>query len=321
MRQLGSVATLLAQRSGAAASLQTALGQLRADAASASAVWIPASNCGPTVAMMRRNAAGTSFTAYLFRNGSLQRASAAGPIDPCDATLHFDTVLAGVTSMTAAAFTAASLASHVDPVNGNADGALFQASVPVVAVSSHALDYDGSTILTGNGVVEVSLDADPAEATIDLIAGNKPNAYTDVLTYSCGARCAANVTFPEIASLDYNACVQALPDVPDTSASYVAASTGVGAAGRIVTTAYAVRLRYGFTFSGAAPALTVEREGPTFTWPAAANLSDPYPVDYTNNAVHAAGAAALAALFGSPANLQSEIGICSGFSTESLFHG
>jgi hypothetical protein len=223
--------------------------------------------------------------------------------------------------MTATAFTASALASHVDPVNGNADGAFFQASVPAVAVSSHALDYDGSTIVTGNGLVEVSLDADPAEATIDLIAGNQPNAYTDVLTYSCGARCAANVAFPEIASLDYSACVQEPPDLPDTNASYVAAATGVGAAGRIVTTAYAVRLRYGFTFSGTAPALTVEREGPTFTWPAAANLSDPYPVDYTNNAVHAAGAASLATLFGPPANLQAEIGICAGVSAETLFHG
>ncbi len=319
LRQLGTATGMLAQRAGAAAALNTALGQLRSDAISATAVWIPASSCGAAVSMMRRDASGTSFATYVVRNGSLLRASAAGPMNPCDATLPLDTVLGGV-SFTASAVAASALPTHVDPVGGTADGGFFRTGIPAVAVSSHALDYDGTPITTGNGIVEVNVDADPAEATVDLVAGNRPNAYTSVLTYACGARCAANATFPEIASLDVSNCTADAPDLPDSSAFYVASATGVGAAGRIVTTAYAVRLRYGFTFGGASPALTVYRTGPTMTWPATANLSDAYPVDYTNNSVRSTGAAALATLFGSPANLTTEASVCDGLNAELIFH-
>jgi type II secretory pathway pseudopilin PulG len=321
LRQLGAGATQLAQRAAEAANLNTALAQLRSDAASASAVWVPVSTCGPAISMLRRNASGTTFVTYVLRASSLLRAGAPGPIDPRDSTLPLTTVLSSVAGLTVAAVPASALASHADPVSGNVDGGLFGAGVPSVAVSAHASDYDGSAILTGNGIVEVTLDADPAEATVDLVAGNRPSAFTDVLTYACGDRCAANGVFPEIASLDVDSCTLDAPDLPDTNASYVASSTGVSASGQIVTTAYAVRLRYGFTFSGSAAAFTVYREGPTFVWPAAAGLSDSYPVDYTNNAVRATGAAALAALAGTPASLATETGACEGISGESLFHG
>jgi prepilin-type N-terminal cleavage/methylation domain-containing protein len=321
MRQLGAAATLLADRATAAAALNTALGELRADASSATAVWLPATSCGAAISMMQRTAAGVSFTTYVVRANALQRATAAGPMNPCDPSLHADTLLTNVTSMTTTLLPASALAAHVDPISGDADGALFTATVPAVAVSSHALDYDGTTIMTGNTIVEADIDADPAEATIDLVAGNRPSAYTQVLTYACGDRCAANSVFPEIASLDIDACVEESPDLPDTSASYVASATGVGAGGHIVTTAYAVRLRYGFTFSGASPAVTAYREGPTFVWPATANLSDPYPVDYTNNAVRATGAAALSALFGPPSTLATEEALCTSLQSETLLHG
>jgi hypothetical protein len=88
-----------------------------------------------------------------------------------------------------------------------------------------------------------------------------------------------------------------------------------------VTTAYALHLRYGFTFSGMSPATTAYRVGPTLTWPAAANLSDPYPVDYTNNSVRSTGAAVLAALFGPPANLSAATALCAGLASELLYHG
>ncbi len=320
LRQLGAAGTQLAQRANAAAALNTALAQLRADAASASAVWIPSSTCGSAISMMRRSAAGTSFATYVVRSGSLQRTSAAGPISPCDPALQLTTLLTGVAAMTVVAIPASALARHADPVSGNADGGLFRATTPTVSVSAHALDYDGSTIMTGNNVIEADIDADPAEATIDLMAGARPSGYTDVLSYACGDRCAANTTFPEIASLDVSACTEGAPDLPDTSASYVASATGVGAAGRIVTTAYTVRLRYGFTFTGVSSPVTVYREGPTFVWPAAANLSDPYPVDYTANAVRSTGAAALSAFAGTPATLATAASLCAGLETESLFH-
>jgi type II secretory pathway pseudopilin PulG len=321
LRQLGSAAGLLGQRAAAAASLNTALAQLRSDAASASAVWIPASTCGAAVSMMRRDAAGTSFTTYALANGTLVRATGTGPLNPCDSSLPFDAVVAGVTSLRASAIAASALSAHVDPVSGAPDGGLFRTTIPAIAVSSHALDYDGSPIVSGNGIVELLVDADPAEATLDLVAGNRPNAYTNVLTYACGDRCAANTVFPEIASLDVATCTADPPDLPDSSSFYVASATGVGGGGRIVTTAYALHLRYGFTFSGMSPATTAYRVGPTLTWPAAANLSDPYPVDYTNNSVRSTGAAALAAVFGPPANLSAETALCAGLASELLYHG
>jgi prepilin-type N-terminal cleavage/methylation domain-containing protein len=321
LRQLGTAAGMLNVRAGSAAALATALGQLRSDATSASAVWIPASTCGTAVSMMRRDAGGTSFLVYVVRGGTLMRASGAGPLNPCDASLTVDPVLAGVASFAASTVAANALGAHIDPVSGNADGGFFRSSIPAVAVSAHELDYDGTPILAGNGIVEVSVDADPAESTIDLVAGNRPNAYTTVLSYACGYRCAANAIFPEIASLAIDSCVADPPDLPDSNAFYVASATGVGANGRIVTTAYAVHLRYGFAFGGASGPVTAYRVGPTSTWPAAANLSDAYPVDYTNNALRSAGAAALAAQFGAPSNLAAETAACSGLDAETLFHG
>jgi prepilin-type N-terminal cleavage/methylation domain-containing protein len=321
LRALGSTVALLAQRATAAAALNTALGQLRSDATSAVAVWVPHAACGPAISMLRRNAAGASFTTYVLRDGSLLRATATGPIDPCSSTLALDTVLTGVGALTASSLAANAIAAHVDPISGNADGGFFASAAPVVAVSSHALDYDGTPILTGNTIVEVGIDVDPALTTIDLIAGNRPNAYTNVLTYACGARCAANAVFPEIASLDVDTCTADAPDLPDTSTYYVASATAVGANGHLITTAYTVRLRYAFTFGGDGGPLSVERTGPAFTWPASANLSDAYPVDYTNNAVRAAGASTLAAFAGPPANLASAVALCASLDDELLYHG
>jgi type II secretory pathway pseudopilin PulG len=321
LRQLGNAVTQLEQRAASAAALNTALAQLRSDAASSIAVWTPASTCGTAVSMMKRTAAGTSFTTYVVQNGALLRANAPGPMNPCDPALRLDAVLPGVTSSSASAIATSALPAHADPVSGSADGGIFRSGIPSIAVTSHTQDYDGTPILTGNGIVELIVDADPAEATVDLVAGNRPNAYTNVLTYACGDRCAANGRFPEIASLDIDACSADPPDLPDSSSYYVASATAVSGTGRIVTTAYAVHLRYGFTFSGASGAVTAYRIGPTENWPAAANLSDPYPVDYTNTAVRATGAAALAATFGSPANLAGETSICEGLDGEALFHG
>jgi len=321
LRQLGTAAGMLGTRAGSAAALAVALGQLRSDATSASAVWIPASTCGRAVSMMRRDAGGTSFVTYAVRGGALVRASGAGPLNPCDASLTVDAILPGVTSLAASAVAANALVAHVDPVSGNADGGFFRSGIPAVAVSAHELDYDGTPIVTGNGIVEVSLDADPAEVTIDLVAGNRPNAYTAVLSYACGDRCAANTIFPEIASLDIDSCVADPPDLPDSNAFYVASASGIGANGRIVTTAYAVHLRYGFDFGGTSGTVTAYRVGPTYTWPATANLSDAYPVDYSSNAVRSTGAAALAAQFGAPSNLAAENAACSGLDAETLFHG
>ncbi len=322
LRQLGLGVGLLAQRAGSAASLTTALGQLRADAVSATAIWTPNAPCGAAVSMMRRDAAGTSFTTYVAREHTVMRATAPGPINPCDPTLALDTVLTAVPSVAVTSIPVSALATHVDPVNGNSDGGLVRSGAPAIAVDAHEHDYDGSQVLAGNAVVEVTIDADPAQATIDLIAGNRPSGYTNVLSYACGARCAANSVFPEIASLDFTTCTMSAPDLPDTTAFYTPSATGIGAAGRIVTTAYAVHLRYAYTFGGSTSApLTVYRVGPTVTWPAAANLSDAYPADYSSNAVRSTGPATLAALFGPPPNLATNGTICAGMNAELDFRG
>jgi type II secretory pathway pseudopilin PulG len=321
VRGLGADATALAQRASAAAALNTALGQLRAESASSSAVWTPATTCGPALSMLQRTAAGRTFITYVMRGTTLVSERATGPIDPCDTALPTATVLTGVAGFTTTGVPASTLAAHVDPVSGNADGGVFQSAIPAVAVDAHVLDYDGSHILAGNGIVEVSVDADPFQATADLVAGNRPNSYTNVLTYACGFRCEANAVFPEIASLAVSGCTAEAPDLPDGPAFYAPSATGLSASGRIVTTAYAVHLRYGFTFTDGSSSqpLTVYRIGPTTTWPAAANLSDAYPVDYTSNSVKSAGAAALAALFGPPANLTANATICAGVNAETDF--
>src|SRR5580658_9220836 len=88
LRHISWNAGLMAQRAAAAAQLDLAAGQLRSDALSAVAVWKPASSCGDAVEFMQRNAGGTSFLLYLAQGGALVRAGAAGPMNPCDATLQ-----------------------------------------------------------------------------------------------------------------------------------------------------------------------------------------------------------------------------------------
>jgi prepilin-type N-terminal cleavage/methylation domain-containing protein len=320
VRALGSTAALVAARASAASATSVAVERMRTDATSSLAVWVPASSCGPAVSMLRRDASGATYTTYVVRAGTLVRASGAGPLDPC-AGEAADALLSGVGAFTATAVPANGWATHVDPVGGEADGGFFRPNVPAIAVDAHARDYDGTPIASGNGAVEVTLDADPFPVVADLVAGNRPTGFTETLTYACGARCDAASLFPEIASLDVGTCAALAPDLPDASTSYVAASTGLDGAGRIVTTSYALYLRYGFAFTGDGTAVTAERDGPLLTWPAVPSLADPYPVDYADNALRSFGAAALAATFGPPPNLARAFADCAGIDDETLFRG
>jgi prepilin-type N-terminal cleavage/methylation domain-containing protein len=320
LRQFGAVATQLGQRADAASAANTVYAQMRSDALSASAVWMPNAPCGAAaVSLLRRNAAGTSFTTYVLRTNALVRVTASGPVDPCNDALAGDTVLANVSGMTVTPFAASALPAQPD-------GALYRSGgITSVAVDAHVRDYDGSTIHSGNGIVEVVIDADPARSTLDLVAGNRPSGYTVTLAYACGARCQANavassVGFPELRGLDVMTCSAAAPDLPDSSAYYAAAATGVAASGRIVVTQYQIHLRYAYTFGGGtSPPLTVDRVGALFTWPAAANLADAYPVDYTANAVKANLAAIVA---GAPASgLAGDDALCSNMNAETDYRG
>jgi type II secretory pathway pseudopilin PulG len=313
LRALGANAGLLAQRAGAAAQLRVAAGQLRSAALSAAAVWKPLSACGDAVEFMQRDAGGTSFVLYAVRSATLARAAAAAPLNPCDPALALQPVAAAVSGFTVTRYAAASLAAHVDAVSGNADdGILAPAGITAVSVDSHALDIDGSHIPAGNDVVEVTIDAPPVRTTVDLLAGNRPSAYTQVLAYACAGRCEANGPFPEIRNAPFDDCTPG-DDFAQSPAYYVPAAYGYVATGdgdeRIVVTAYRVTGGYTFAFDGPVP-VTVERAWPPAGSPLAGTIADAYPVDYASNAVRARGVALLGADLGEPAAYAAELTAC-----------
>jgi hypothetical protein len=266
---------------------------------------------------------------YAARAPALVRASAAGPMNPCDPALQTQTVVPAIAGFTVARVAASALPAHDDPVSGNTDGGLFNpAGITPVAVDSHAVDVDGSTITTGNDVVEVTIDAEPVQTTVDLLAGNRPSAYTQVLAYTCNGRCEANAAFPEIRNAAFTDCVPGY-DFQNTAAYYVPATYGyVPAANgkqRIVITAYNVTGGYTFAFGGSLPG-AAERTWPIAAWPPvgsalAGTIADPYPLDYTNNAVQMRGVAQLAADIGEPAAFAAELTACADMHADPTFNG
>jgi hypothetical protein len=222
---------------------------------------------------------------------------------------------------------ASTLPAHTDPVSGNVDGALFvPAGITAIAVDAHAIDVDGSDITTGNDVVEVTIDADPVQTTVDLLAGNRPSAYTQVLAYACNGRCEATGPFPETRNAAFTDCVPGY-DFQNSATYYVPAAYGTVAAGngnaRIVVTAYNVTGGYTFAFAGPAAA-TAERTWAVALWPPAGSalagtIADAYPVDYANNAIAARGVAQLAADLGEPAAFAAELTACGDMHADTTF--
>jgi prepilin-type N-terminal cleavage/methylation domain-containing protein len=328
VRQLSASVALMAQRADAATQLSLAAAALRSDALSALAIWKPASTCGDAVEFMQRDAGGTSFALYGASAGALVRATAPGPMNPCDATLQRQIVVPAIAGFTVTPLPAAALATHTDPISGNADGAIFMpAGLTGVSVSSHASDIDGTPIAAGNDSVEVLIDADPVVTPVDLVAGNRPSAYTQVLSYACNGRCEANGPFPELRGGTFSDCTPGV-DFQNTAAYYVPATYGTVTAGstaRIVVTSYTVAGAYTFAFGGPAP-LTVERAWAVAVWPPAGSplagtIADPYPVDYTANAIRARGVSQLAADLGEPAAFAAALTACADMQADPTFHG
>ena len=327
LRQFGANVNLLAARAAAAAQLDVAAAMLRSDALSAVAVWKPASTCGDAVEFMQRNAGGTSFLLYTLRAPALVRAAAAGPMNPCDPALAVQPLVAQVASFAVTSLPASALPAHADPVSGETDGGLFvPGGVVAVAVDAHALDVDGAPILTGNGIVEVTVSADPVATTVDLVAGNRPSAYTQVLSYTCNGRCEANAPFPEIRNAAFTDCTAGY-DFQNTPAYFVPSAYRFADAGngtqRIVVTAYSVTGGYTFAFAGPVP-VTAERTWPVATWPPpgsalAGTIADAYPVDYASSAPALRGAAALAADLGEPAAFATELTACGDLHADPTF--
>jgi hypothetical protein len=325
VRQLGATTALLAQRADAAASAGLAAASLRSDALSAIAVWKPVSACGDAVEFMQRDAGGASFVLYAAQGSALIRAAAPGPMDPCDPGLRRNVVIPAIAAMHVARVGAAALPAHADPVTGAIDGALFAPGAIVsVAADSHARDYDGSPIATGNDVVEVTIDAGPVLVPIDLVAGNRPSAYTRVLQYACNGRCEATGPFPEIRGGRFTDCSLGY-DFANAPAYYVPATYAAVDAGggnrRIVITSYSLTGGYTFAFAGAAP-VTAERAWPIATWPPPASgiaVADPYPLDYAHNAIGARGPAGIAADLGEATAFAPELAACAGMHADVLY--
>ena len=213
-----------AARAALRAQLRVAAGRLRSAALSSAAVWKPASACGDAVEFMQRDAGGTSFELYAARSANLMRAAAAGPMNPCDPALAWATVVPALVAFTVTRFAASALPAHVDPVSGNADdGIVVPAGITPVSVDAHVRGVDGAPIRTGNDVVEVTIDADPVRTTVDLLAGNRPSAFTQVLSYACDGRCEANGPFPEIRNAPFDGCAAGY-DFAQSAAYYVPAA-------------------------------------------------------------------------------------------------
>jgi len=322
LRQLGAHVAQLAQRGTARAQLVTAIAMLRSDAVSAVAVWKPASACGDAVAFMQRDAAGTHFVLYRQRGAALVRTGGPAPLDPCDATLPVDTLIATIASLRVSAAAATALPAHVDALSGAVDGGLLiPAGIANVAADVHAQDVDGTPIRGGNGLVEVTIDADPRVGIVDLVAGSRPSGYTQLLSYACGGRCAANGPFPEIRGGDYASCRPGF-DFQNTSLYYVPATVAtqtIGGQAVFRVTSYWVTGAYTFAFGGV-DATSARRTWKPAVWPpGAASVDDPYPVDYANNAVAAAGPAQVAGDLGEPAAFAAELADCSAMNADAYF--
>lgn len=325
LRALGTAARTAAARHAAAAAEDAAVERMRADARGPVAVWAAGAACGPVLGLLVRDAGGLSFRWYARRDRALVRVLAPGPLDPCDPSNAAQTLIADTAGFGAAALPASEFANHEDPASGVPDGTfLAPRAIADVAADVHVRDLSGAPLRAGNGVVEVTVDADPALAVVDLAPENRPSGFTTVLTYACGARCAANVPFPEARGRSLDGCMQTI-DFADDALHYVPAAFAYqpqsDGSTRIVVTAYLVTGAFVFALRGA-DAVVVRRAWSPALWPpGGVPLADPYPVDYAANAVHARGAQGLAADTGANAAFAGELGACAATGPDGGFDG
>lgn len=309
LRQLAGGVALLAQRSDARAKLAFAAGMLRSDAISAAAVWKPATACGDALALMQRDAAGTAFLLYLRRGEALVRLRGPAPIDACNTALPAETLVARTAGF------------RVEAVAVSGPMLIPSGSVEVAA-DAHVRDVDGTPIRGGNGVVEVTIDAEPVVTVVDLVAENRPSGATVALTYACAARCAANGPFPEIRGGDYATCVQDF-DFQNGPAYYVPATIAArsigGGAQQLRVTSYWVTGAYTFAFAGL-DATTARRTWTPAIWPpGGALVDDAYPVDYGTNAVAALPPGRIASDLGAATAYAAELAACAALNGDVLF--
>jgi hypothetical protein len=123
--------------------------------------------------------------------GALERLAAAAPIPACDPSATGAIVLNGLQNAPGVTPIAPNaLVTHVDAYLGSADSGFVAASVPPTApIPVGVQDANGNPVLGGNTVLEVRLDTADASRVLDLVAGVVPSGFTEVLQYTCSARC------------------------------------------------------------------------------------------------------------------------------------
>jgi hypothetical protein len=137
---------------------------------------------------------------------SIVRTTGSSPIVPCAQTANASTVVAGVQTLTATAFTLAQLATHTDPFGGAADTPFVQAEAAqnpdlAVSVDLHVADASGSDFTGGNGMVEIAVASPDAAMAFDIAPGVRPSGYEKVLTYACALRSGCGAGMPPPAFL------------------------------------------------------------------------------------------------------------------------
>ena len=207
VRQLVAGARQLTARHTAYASLERLTAQVRAEARSATAIWLSAANAGNghddcvQVDFFTADAAGAKFWSYrnfpnhtgadAIAGDALQRVAATSPIAACDPAQSGTVVLTHVRAPLAVSTIAPSaLAVHQDGYLAQGDSPFVATSVPPAAtIPLGVLDASGAPVLGGNTVVELRLDTDDASRVVDLLPGVFPNGFTEVLRYTCSERC------------------------------------------------------------------------------------------------------------------------------------
>lgn len=207
VRQLAAHARALTARHLAYGTLERFSAQLRAEARSATAIWSSSTAAGSApddcvqLDFFTADAAGPQFWSYrIFPNhgaadaipgDALQRLAAHAPIAACDPSAPASIVLRGVRApLTIASIAPNAFTAHRDPFLGSSDAPFVGSGVPAVApVDLGVLDAGGAPIRGGNALVEVRLDTGQGSRVVDLLPGVFPNGFTEVLRYTCTARC------------------------------------------------------------------------------------------------------------------------------------
>jgi prepilin-type N-terminal cleavage/methylation domain-containing protein len=211
MRQVHGVTARYQTRQAGIAGVAQFGDRLRSEALGALTIEVTSTSCNE-VEFVSQDARGYHFWSYRFvqasgsATASVVRTTGSSPIVPCVATANSSTVLDGVQSMTATAFTLAQVAGHTDPFGGSADTPFVQTAAAqnpnlAVSVDLHVADTNGNDFTGGNGMVEVKLASPIAAMAFDIAPGVRPSGYQKVLTYTCGLRSGCGAGMPPPAFL------------------------------------------------------------------------------------------------------------------------